>query len=242
MLNTIGDIITEVLVRGHQNTANGYITDEMLSDWLTEKHRWAASFKKWPFTEGRVSTTYASALTTDEDGNLRGEYPEGWKPDSIRLMKIGGYEIKKMNLQAFQRFREKQPDANGQNSRVFADYGRLYYLSPNLDVSGTIAMWGQYTPANLDVTDLTATTIFSGIEEDGNEALVESILEDLYNRCQNPQEGQLHKAKAFGLLSGIWQRIVDEQFGYDNGETGMFEQINVLSGGMRDNIYRKQWY
>src|SRR3990167_1780750 len=210
MLNTIGDIITEVLVRGHQNTANGYITDEMLNDWLTEKHRWAASYMKWPFTEGRVSTTYAS-LATDEDGNLRGEYPEGWKSDSIRMMRIAGYGIKKTNLQAFHRWREDSPSANGENSRIFTDYGRLYYLSPNIDVSGTIAMWGQYTTAPLDVTDLTATTKFSNIDEDGNEAIVEAMLEPLFERCQNPNEAQKRKEKSVALLNGVWKRIGDEQ-------------------------------
>src|SRR3990167_9119874 len=93
-LNTISDITTEVLVRSQQNTTSGHITDTMLNDWLTEKHRWAASFKKWPFTEGRVSTTFAS-LATDEDGNSRGEFPEGWKPESIRQMKIDGKWVQK---------------------------------------------------------------------------------------------------------------------------------------------------
>lgn len=238
-LNTITDIITEVLVRGQQSTTSGFLTDEMLNDWLTEKHRWAASFKKWTFTEGRVSTTYAS-LVTDEDGELRGEYPEGWKPDSIRLMWVGGKRITKTNFQAYKRFREETPDSA---DKIFTDYGRLYYLNPNADVSGTITVWGQYTPANIDVTDNTATTIFSNIDEDGNEAIVESIVGEIKQRSNNPKEAQLHWQKATALLSGVWERTKQEDSGYDLGDTGMFEQFDVLAGGLRDDIiHRDRWY
>lgn len=238
-LNTIADLKTEVLVRGQQTTSSGHITEEMLNDWLTEKHRWAASYKKWPFTEGRVSTTFAS-LVTDEDGNFRGDYPEGWKPDSIRLLRIDGKKVTKRNFQAFHQFREQQPDAN---DRLFTDYGRLYYINPNIDISGTIAMWGQYTPLNIDVTDHTATTIFSNVDEDGNEAIVEAMLGEVYQRSNKPKEASLHFQKSTSLLTGIWEKVKEEQSGYTFDDAGMFEHVDVLAGGMRDDLVRRdRWY
>ena len=242
MLNTITDIFTEVLVRGQQTTTSGHIDQSMLDDWLTEKHRWAASYKKWPFTEGRQSTTFAS-LVTDEDGNYRGEYPEGWKPESIRMMMIGGKRVQKTNFQSFHRWREDQPDANGQNSRVFTDYGRLYYISPNIDISGTVVVWGQYTPVAIDTTDNTATTIFSNIDEDGNEAIVEAMVGELKQRSNDPKEAQAHFQKSIALLEGMWNRIVQEQSQYHNKDAPMFEYVDVLAGGLRDDTLRvNRWY
>lgn len=239
-LNTITDIRTEVLVRGQQSTTNGFITDTILNNWLTEKHRWAASYKKWPFTEGRISTTFASALLTDEDGEYRGNYPEGWKPDSIRWMWIGGKRVKKMTFQAYKRFREDQPNAT---DRVFTDYGRLYYVNPNIDLSGTIALWGQYTPTNIDVTDDTAKTIFSDVDEDGNEAIVEAMVSMMKSRSNIQNEAADHMTKAVSLLSGVWDRIQNEKFEYENNENGIFEYIDVLAGGMRDDIiHRDRWF
>ena len=55
-----GDIITEVLVRGGKNTTSGWVTDTMLNNWVSMAHRWAAGYKPWPFSEGRVSTTFAT--------------------------------------------------------------------------------------------------------------------------------------------------------------------------------------
>ena len=229
-------------MRSQQNTTSGHITDTMLNDWLTEKHRWAASFKKWPFTEGRVSTTFAS-LATDEDGNSRGEFPEGWKPESIRQMKIDGKWVQKTGFQAWHRWREKTPDENGEGSRLFADYGRLYFLSPNIDISGTIVLWGQYTPTDIDVTDNTALTIFSNVDEDGNEAIVEAMVSELLTRSDNSQGAQQHLSKAVALLSGLWDKITQEQPNYHNDDTSMFSHFDVLAGGMPDDLARpRRWY
>ena len=238
-LTTKQDIISEVLVRGQQSTLSGFITDEILNDWLKQSHRWASAAKKWPMTEGRVSTTYTS-LVTDEDGELRGDYPEGWKPDSIRLLWIGGKRIRKLNFTSYKRFREDQPDAQ---DRVFTDYGRLYYVNPNADVSGTITAWGQYTPVDIDVTDEETKTIFSDIDDDGNEAIVEAMLARLKKRANKPKEAQNHMAEAVALLSGVWDRIKDEQPNYHMDDAGMFEYIDVLAGGDRDDLVRRdRWY
>src|SRR3990167_9454531 len=103
MLNTQADLISETLVRMGITTTVGFITDVMLNDWSIQAHRWAAGYKKWPFTEGRVSTTYASMEEND--------YPEGWKTDSVRILTLGGYRFEKKNFEDYQIFREVEPSA-----------------------------------------------------------------------------------------------------------------------------------
>lgn len=232
MLKTNFDIRNDILVKLNQTTTVAFYTETILNDWIDEAYIWAAAVHKWPFTEGRVSTTYAS-LVTDEDGSLRGEYPEGWKSDSIRQLWIDRKRVQKLNHEDFYRFREDRPDAD---DRVFTDFGRLYYVNPRIDVSGTVTVWGQYLPADIDWTDNVATTVFSNSEEEGNTAITEEVLSYAYLREKNPQEAQLHHQRALEILEGIWKRITDEQFGYQTKDRGMWKWFDTISGGGRDDV------
>src|SRR5687767_14236959 len=112
MLRTAYDVIDQVLVRaGTSSTATGLYTDAVLRDWVDDAHRWTAGYKKWPFTEGRVSTTYSGAEETN--------YPEGWRPDSIRLLQIGGKRYQKLNFEDYQIFKEEQ---SSNDDRVYTDF------------------------------------------------------------------------------------------------------------------------
>lgn len=236
--NTIGEIKNEVLVLLGTSTSVAFYTDTILNNWVDKAHKWAAGVHKWPFTEGRVSTTYAS-LATNEDGDLVGEYPEGWKSDSIRYLTIGGKVLKKTLFQRFRQFREER---SSQDDKIFTDYGRLYYVNPNTALSGTVTAWGQFTPADLDGTDPNSETIFSPTET-GNEAIVEKVLEYARIREGNPQEAQLHSARARTILEELWMQWKDEQFGYQdhNVSDGMFKRIDFLSGATEFN-HRDRFY
>ena len=237
-MNNLGDLKTEFLVRMSVSTTVGYYTDDIIADWLNTAHLWAAGLHKWPFTEGRVSTTFAS-FVTDEDGNLAGDYPEGWKADGIRLMTIGGKRVDKKIFQHFQRFREEESDAD---DRIFTDFNRRLYINPNIDISGTVAVWGQYTPADFDVTDLTALTVFQGAPE-ANDAIVEESIAYAMLREKKPKEAQFHHQTAMNTLQTIWQAIQDEQHGYQTKDVGMFERFDILQGELRDDLFkRNQWY
>src|SRR3990167_2626147 len=117
-MRKLSEIQNEILVRLGVSSTVAYYTDAIILEWITQAHKWAAGYKKWPFTEGRVSTTFAS-LYTNEDGYLTGVYPEGWKPDSIRLLTIGGKRVDKKNFYKFQEFLEDNPAST---ERLFTDF------------------------------------------------------------------------------------------------------------------------
>uniref|UniRef100_A0A6M3LB84 Uncharacterized protein n=1 Tax=viral metagenome TaxID=1070528 RepID=A0A6M3LB84_9ZZZZ len=227
MLNQ-SDIITEFLVRNSVNTSVGFYTDTILNNWSNQAHKWAAGYKKWPFTEGRASTTFASLVAHREDGYLVGEYPEGWKSDSIRMMRIGGYKVGKREFYKFTQFLEDYPS---DSSRIFSDYMRVYYVNPNIDVSGTVTLWGQYTPLPLDWTVAAEPTVFAG-EEEGNEAIVEMMMSYALKREKKLTESLAHAKEAQRILDEIWERIKAEQYNYQvPPDDGMFERFDVLEGG-----------
>lgn len=233
MLKTIYDIRNDVLVKLNQSTTYAFYSETILNDWIDEAHLWASAAHKWPFTEGRSSTTWVS-------GTEEYTYPEGWKSDSIRYMMLGTKRLTKLNFADYQQFRE---DQSSSDERVYSDFGNLYYINPNVDSSGTITAYGQYVPAEFDWTDNTAVTVFSNREEEGNTAIMEEVLSYAYTREKRFDVAQFHHQRAIELLEGIWQRHKDEQFGYQTKNRGMFKSFDILRGS-RDNedIKRNQWY
>lgn len=232
-MTNLGEIKADVLVKLAVSTTTAYYTDDILNDWIDQAHKWAAGYKKWPFTEGRVSTTWAS-LTTDEDGMIVGEYPEGWKSDSIRYLTIGGCRVDKKN---YYKFRQYLEDNSSATDRIFTDHGRRYYVNPRIDVSGTVTAWGQFTPAELDGSVPTSETVFQG-EPEGAEAIVEKVLSFAKIRENKFQEAAGHENLAKQKLEELSQRIKDEQAGYqDTDNDGMFKRFDVVEGGFHDDLF-----
>jgi hypothetical protein len=231
-----GDIITEVLVRGGKNTTSGWVTDTMLNNWVSMAHRWAAGYKPWPFSEGRISTTFATGTGPNSD-----EYNfEGYKADSFRIITIGGKRLKKLNFDDYLIMRETEPDAN---DRVYSDFGGLVYINPQIGITGTTVAYGQYIPATFDATDLTENTIFTTNDE-GNQAIVEEMLSYVYKRDGKKQEAVNQHLLAKNILDELWKRIQDEQHAYQTHENrgGMWERIDVVEGNYEDDDFNEdQW-
>lgn len=238
-LRTNSDIISEVLVRNNRSTTDGFVTDATIQGWLKDAHTWAAGYKKWPMTEGKASTTSASAVTS-VDGYTSIAYPEGWKADSIRLLTVGGKRFDKKNFYKFQSFLEDNPS---DTSKIYTDYARNLLLNPNAsDFSGTVVVYGQFMPT-LDVTDLTATTIFSDYDEEGNEAIVEKMTSYLKRREHLVDEAELHDKRAVDKLEAIGQLIKEEQYNYqDTNNDGMFKRIDIVSGNFAEDSFKRDQF
>jgi len=237
MINTISDIQTEVLVRLNAATTTTHITDQILNDWTRIAHDFAVGYKKWQFTEGKAVTTYATT-NTNENGDVVFPYPEGWKPDSIRLMQVGGKRMEKVTFEDFQIFREEQSSAT---DRTYTDFSLEYYINPNADVSGSLIVWGQYTPV-IDPTDKTVTTVFSQAGNEGNDAIVNEMISYAKTKESNPNEATYYHQKALEVLEGIWKRSQDEQYGYHTKDRGMWKRIDVMDGRPYSDIIKRDQF
>lgn len=230
-LNTIQDLQDEFLVRGNIATSAAFVTDIILNDWTRIAGLWAAAQHKWPATEGRLSTTFSAT----EEWNF-----EGYKADSFRLVQVGGKRLKKLDFRNYQIFREEEPNSN---ERVFSDFGRTVFINPKIDLTGTLTVWGQYQPI-IDPTVKTDTTIFSGFDEEGNEAIVLEMLAYLKDREKKSVDSKTLHDRASLILDGIWKRILDEQYQYqthpDSG--GMFKRFDVLSGVQQDELFKRDQF
>src|SRR3990167_3876539 len=233
-LTNVGNIISEVLVRNNRTTTDSFITDAMLASWIVDAHNWASAYHKWPFTEKRDQST---AWTGSEETDYT-SLGVGFRTDSIRLLMIGGKRFQKLNFEDYQIFKEEQPSSN---ERVFSDFGRTLFINTVADASGSLIAYGQYTPA-LDPTDLTATTVFSSYDEEGNEALVEKMTGYLKRREHLAEEAELHDQRASAKLEEIWGRVGGEQFAYHSKDRGMFTRIDIIDGrNISDEVKRDQF-
>jgi hypothetical protein len=232
-MRTRDDIFTEVLVRNNRTTTDGFITDLMLKNWFLQAHTWAMAAHKWPWTEGRVATTFA----TGGGDNTDEWYFEGYKADSFRMVVVGGKRIKLLTFADYQIFKQENPQSN---ERVGAQFGRILFINSLADISGTLVAYGQYLPY-IDVTNETAVTLFSDYDEEGNDAIITKMTAFL--RTRESGIGLLIRGKpvsaaiiaeqnAIALLESVWKRVEDEQYKYQTTPErgGWFDRIDVLRG------------
>lgn len=237
MLKTYSDIRTDVIVKLGISTTSAYYTQEIIDDWIQQSTRWASSAKKWPFTEGKVSTTFAAG-----GGDAGDEYYfEGYKADAFRMVQIGGKRLRKLNFEDYQIMREEQPDSN---DRVYSDYARTVYINPQIDLSGTLTAWGQYQPLDIDVTDENSVTLFSAGDEEGNEAIVEKVLYFANVREKKNNVALAHHQRAMEILDSLEAKVFDEQYQYQTHPSrgGIFGRIDVIDGFLEDEVYRRDQF
>jgi len=233
MLNTLGNIETEVLVRGNYNTSLAFVTETMLDNWIQQAHRLAASYRKWPFTEKRDKSANTS------DASEEHAYPTDFKTDSIRILTVGGKRLRKTNFDDY--LRHKEDYSNG-TDRIFADFERVYFINPNMDISGTIVAYGQYLVDELDTSVPATTTVFSNSEEEGNEAMVQEILSYAKTRENKLTEAKNHHDNAIKILDRIWERVTGEGFGYHPKGEGMWERIDIVEGDYHNELFKRDQF
>lgn len=205
-LITKDNVITEVLVRNNRTTTAGFITDAMLSDWYVDANMWAASSYKFPFTEGRVSTTFATGTGVKGD-----EYEfEGYKADSFRIVTVGGERLQKLTFADYLIMQEEDPDST---DKVFSDFNRIMFINQNAGLSGTTVCYGQIQES-IDATDEDHESVFTNWDREGNEAIVSKMSAYLKRREHLLTEAQAFDAEAQVALDKVWKKIQDEQYAY----------------------------
>ena len=229
------DIFTAFLVRNNRSTTDSFITETNLKNFYRDSVLWAAAQHKWPATEGRVMTTFAtgSGINSDE------YFFESYKQDSFRLIQIGGKRLRKLNFEDYQTFLEEDTDST---ERVWSDFNRTVFINPNIDLTGTLVAYGQYQPV-VDVTDEAGKTFFSDYDDEGNEAIVEKMTTYLKQREHLKDEVVLHDQRARQKLDEVWNRVLGEQYKYQTHDSsgGMWKRFNVLDGGFKDDITENQF-
>jgi len=234
MIQTTDEIRNDVIVKLGIATSSAFYTDKILNEWIQQGVRWATSYRKWPFTEGRIETTYTSA---NEEWNF-----EGVKADAIRLLQIGGKRFEKVTFEDYQIFKEEESSGT---AKLFTDFGRTVFINTNTDASGTLTAWAQFAPSTLDMTaNPSSQTVFSNGDEEGNTAIVEEVLYYANLREKKPDVANFHHEKATQILDNVFKNYLDEQFNYKTFKTrgGMFKRVNIIDGNLDDGRFKRNQF
>lgn len=236
MLQTLGDIKTEVLVRLQQGTSAAFYTDTILNQWADLSHRWAASYKKWPFS------FYFDQSIAFVSGTESYTYPSNFKTHSIRFIQDQSTGAnppiyQKVDFKSYQNYRTT--NSSGQD-KIFADLGRLFYINPNV-ATGTLMCYGIILPNSL-AGDPTSTTVFSNADEDGNEAIVEFMLGYAMKRERKEDLAEVHIAQAKAILDNLWSTMIPEEGNAQGKDLSMWKRFNVERGVLSEDLLKRDQF
>lgn len=164
-------------------------------------------YKPWDFSEGsKTATTVSDMLTAGY-----ADYPTDFQSGSIYLLKINGYEYKKVLFQDYLKFQEDNPDST---ERIWSEQKRFVFINPNAYTAGqTLDLYGKLMPPILDEdSDLLPFSPDSdNYEHSGNEAIVllahsEALASE---KKKNPQQAEIERGKAYQLLDLLWKPFSD---------------------------------
>lgn len=248
-LNTNMDCISEVLVRLNQSSAAAFYTDSILSAWYNDAYKYVAGYKKWPVTLYVDSSTNQASPTIGTDGYT---YPTNFRSMSIRWLKDSNATPSSTMYDKvrYQDYLQYQSDFPTGKDRVFSDFGRTFYVNANI-ATGTLYVYGQIVPAVADWTAAASTTLFSGGDEDVNEAIVEQMLSYALTREKTPTSfyrGKFisaaiyHHTAAQEILDATWVKYQDEEYAYQTKNREMFKRFSVERGALRDDILRRDQF
>ncbi len=249
-LNTNVDIISEVLVRLNASSTVAFYTDTILNAWENNAYKFVAAYKKWPVTLYMDSSTLFGTNSLNSTGDAYA-YPSNFRSESIRWVKDSNPAPSQQMYDKviFRDYNQYLTDFVGGKDRVFSDFGRTFFINPNI-ATGTIFVFGQIVPPTQDWTAPTAT-LFSGGDEEMNEAIVEEMLSYALTREKTPTSfyrGKFVSAamaqhqKATDLLDAAWAKYQDEEFAYQSKNREMFKRFSVERGALRDDILRRDQF
>lgn len=182
---------------------------------LNRAKRKAEGLYKWPQMED-------SKKTSSIAGHEYLDYPEGWRPNSIWKLSVGGIDYG--DPIAFDDYRyEIENGVPSRRKQMWANQWLRYFMYPTPTVNGNfdIVIWGRVTPPPL--VDDNDTTIFSYNMPEGNEAILLEANAILKNKGDLQQPVQrsfvsgslLLSIEAENLLSTAWKRIQEEKSKYE---------------------------
>lgn len=185
---------------------------------IQNAYLWATSLYSWPELEKAKEAT--SII-----GQEYYDYPSNFRTDTLgEFLYFNGQAYRRKAWNDYLEHQRKYPSST---KRIFADYGRQYFIFPIPMVEAKITLWGQVQATQ--IVDSLDTTIFSLHDDSGNEAVVKKALSDLVKRI----DANLAKSEEQGAittLSVIWDKVQKRQQTAQTLNKPMFQVQNFFPG------------
>jgi len=135
--------------------------EERLISLIKNAYLWATQLVIW---HDLVKAVYTNSFANFEYY----DYPQEFRSESIQRLEVNGLKYSRRNFQDYLDFRKNNPNSQ---KRIFASFGRQYFISPTIPTAGLeITLWGAVQAPGLDNDG--SIPIFSYNKQEGNEAVV----------------------------------------------------------------------
>jgi hypothetical protein len=159
----------------------------------------AWDFKPWPFTQ---LTETATSISTDYY-----DHPSKLMNWSIYLLRVGGYEFKKVLAEDYLKYKEDYPTGT---LRIWAEIETYIFVNKYAyTVGDAIDFYGKKFPITLSATSdlLPFSPTSDNYEHSGNEAIVQLAYAEALDseKMNNPNQAEIERKKAYQTLDILWK-------------------------------------
>lgn len=195
----------------------------------------AWDYKPWDFTEGSKTATTVSDMVT----NGYADYPIDFQSGSIYLLRLGGYEYKKLLFQDYLKFLEDYPNAT---DRFWSEQKRFVFINANAYTAGdTLDLYGKLMPPIIDEdADLLPFSPDSdNYEHSGNGAIVKLAYSEVLgsDKLKNFAQSQVERDEAYQILNIIWKPFEEARSLLQSKNRPFMNVPNFFGGGnVNDSI------
>jgi hypothetical protein len=179
-----------------------------LTELIKNAYKEATTLFKWlALARAKITSTTVKGASDDDSYY---DYPEEFRTNTIFRVEIDGKEYNRKGFESFRDYRNRNPNST---KRIFANYQRFLFISPDT-TAGTDNMdvWGIIQAPELSSSS--TETIFSGNNDAGNMAVVGLALSTAVKKI-DPKLSEKEKADALGTLlkmnSDEWAEYARDQ-------------------------------
>ena len=226
MLDTLGDIISEITRRLGVSTTATYYSSDKIKAAAIQSYMWAVSIYMWPFLEkAKKTVTVANQYYYD--------YPPKLMSDSITRVIVDGVKYEQKNFDDFLNYRDFTIGVKTRN--IFADFGRQVFLFPTpTENDKELLIFGFEEVEPLAENE--DESIFTGSESVVNEGIVKKALSILLPSSNRKKEAQAEEQEAIALLAAVYSKILQRQGKYQRLDKPMFNVPDMFGPDNSKNV------
>lgn len=190
MINTYLEMQTELAARLMVASNSTTFSATRLGELLNNANQWATQMFIWlELVRGR--------MTNSKSGYEYYDYPSDFRTGTIIRLEVDNEPYERKNFEDYLDFKKNNP---GSQEKIFAHYGRQYFIYPTPTANGTnnISVWGAIQAPAL--TQNTDTTIFSSQNMSGNEAIIKKAFSVAIKRIDSNLSTK-EEQEGLGLLA-----------------------------------------
>lgn len=204
---------------------NGLFSDNDLQDFIQAGVFKAWDYKPWPMTKATKTATTIAADYYD--------HPEDVMLGSIYLLKVGGKEFDKIDIEDYLAYLENDPTGT---DRVWAEYETFIFINRNAyTVGDTYDLYGKKLAPTLsgDNDLLPFSPVTDNSEHSGNDAIVDlAYSEALSSRKINDPDGaQVAKQSGYNTLGLLWKPFAEQRAFNQSKNRPMFDVPDYFADG-----------